>query len=198
MAVDAKTVKALRDKTGAPILHCREALEKNDCNIEKAITYLREKGIASASKKMGRDTKDGKIISYIHPGDKLGVMVEINCETDFVAKGDGFTEFARDIAMHIAAANPVYVSKEEVPEDVLEKERQIYRTQAQNSNKPEKVIEKIIEGKLGKFYSEVCLLEQAFVKDDKVIISDFMKSAIAKFGGSIGVSRFARFKLGDS
>ncbi len=196
MAVDAKTVKTLRDKTGAPILHCREALEKSDCDIEKAITYLREKGIASASKKMGRDKKDGKVVSYIHPGDKLGVMVEINCETDFVAKGEGFTEFARDIAMHIAAANPVYVSKEDVPEDVLEKERQIYKTQAQNSNKPEKVIEKIVEGKLGKFYSEVCLLEQVFVKDDKMTINVLIKSAIAKFGENIGVSRFARFKIG--
>ncbi len=198
MAVDAKTVKELREKTGAPMLDCREALQSSNCDIEKAIVYLREKGIASASKKMGRDTKEGKIISYIHPGDKLGVLVEINCETDFVAKGKDFTEFAKNIAMHIAAANPAYLSKKDVPDNIVEKERQIYRTQAQNSNKPEKVMEKIVDGKLEKFYTETCLLEQHFVKDDKIIIKDYVKSAISKFGENISIGRFSRFKLGDA
>lgn len=198
MAVDAKAVKALRDKTGAPMLDCREALRETDCDIEKAIVYLREKGIASAGKKSGRATTEGKVISYIHPGDKLGVLVEIKCETDFVAKGKDFTEFAKDIAMHIAAASPRFLSKEDVSEDVLEAERQIYRTQAQNENKPEKIIDKIVEGKLGKFYAEECLLEQNFVKDDKVTIKDYIKSAIAKFGENISIGRFVRFKLGES
>lgn len=197
MAVDAKTVKELRDKTGAPILDCREALRENNSDIEKAIVYLREKGIASASKKTGRDTKDGKVISYIHPGDKLGVLVEINCETDFVGKNQDFAAFAKDIAMHIAAANPSYLSKEDVPDKVLDEERQIYRTQARNSNKPEKVIEKIVEGKLGKFYTETCLLEQCFIKDDKIVVKDFIKTAIAKFGENISIGRFARFRIGE-
>lgn len=198
MEVDAKIVKVLRDKTGAPMLDCREALRATDSNIEKAIIYLREKGIASASRKIGRDTKDGKVISYIHPGDKLGVLLEINCETDFVAKSDGFSDFAKDIAMHIAALSPRYLSKEYVPEDVLEAERQIYRTQAQNENRPDKIIDKIIEGKLGKFYTEECLLEQKFVKDDTITVHDFVKSAIAKFGENISIRRFVRFKLGET
>jgi elongation factor Ts len=197
MGVDAKTVKELRDKTGAPMMDCKKALQECDCDMEKAVLFLREKGISSADKKSGRATKDGKIISYIHPGDKLGVLVEINCETDFVAKGEGFTSFAKDIAMHIAAASPQYLNKEDVPEDVIAKERQIYETQAKNENKPEKVIEKIAEGRIAKFYSEVCLLEQNFVKDDKVKINDFVKSAIAQFGENINIARFVRFNLGD-
>ena len=198
MGVDAKTVKELRDKTGAPMMDCKKALQECDCNIEKAIEHLREKGIASASKKAGRDTKDGKIISYIHPGDKLGVLVEINCETDFVAKGEEFTAFARDIAMHIAAANPLYLDKADVPEDVIVKERQIYAAQAKNENKPEKIIEKIAEGRIAKFYTEVCLLEQNFVKDDKVKIKDVVKGAISKFGENINIARFVRFNLGEA
>jgi elongation factor Ts len=197
MGVDAKTVKELRDKTGAPMMDCKKALQECDCDMEKAVSCLREKGISSADKKSGRATKDGKIISYIHPGDKLGVLVEINCETDFVAKGEGFTSFAKDIAMHIAAASPQYLNKEDVPEDVIAKERQIYETQAKNENKPEKVIEKIAEGRIAKFYSEVCLLEQNFVKDDKVKINDFVKNAIAQFGENINIARFVRFNLGD-
>ena len=197
MGVDAKTVKELRDKTGAPMMDCKKALQECDCDMGKAVLFLREKGISSADKKSGRATKDGKIISYIHPGDKLGVLVEINCETDFVAKGEGFTSFAKDIAMHIAAASPQYLNKEDVPEDVIAKERQIYETQAKNENKPEKVIEKIAEGRIAKFYSEVCLLEQNFVKDDKVKINDFVKSAIAQFGENINIARFVRFNLGD-
>jgi len=165
--------------------------------MDKAVSFLREKGISSADKKAGRATKDGKIISYIHPGDKLGVLVEINCETDFVAKGDGFTTFAKDVAMHVAAANPQYLSKEDVPEDVIAAEKQIYENQAKNDNKPEKVIEKIAEGRIAKFYTEVCLLEQNFVKDDKVKIKDLVKSAIAQFGENINIARFVRFNLGE-
>lgn len=198
MAVDAKMVKELRDKTGAPILDCREALNASGGDMEKAAVYLREKGIASASKKMDRALKDGRIISYIHPGDKLGVLVEIFCETDFVSKGKEFSDFAKDIAMQIAAASPRYLSKEDVPETVLEQERQIYRTQAQGTNKPANVIEKIVQGKLEKFYAEVCLLEQCFVKDDKMTIRDVVKSGISKFGENISIGRFARFKLGES
>jgi len=197
-AVDAKMVKELRDKTAAPMMDCREALAASDGDMEKAIVFLRQKGLAAANKKMDRATKDGKIISYIHPGDKLGVMVEIFCETDFVARGNEFTEFARDIAMQIAAATPRYLAKEEVPESVLEQERAIYRTQAQGSNKPANVIEKIVAGKLEKFYSEVCLIEQPFIKDDKMTIRDVVKGAIAKFGENISIGRFARFKLGET
>jgi len=191
-------VKELREKTAAGMLDCREALNATNGDMEKAIVYLREKGIASASKKMDRALKDGRIFSYIHPGDKLGVLVEIFCETDFVAKGAEFTEFGKDIAMQIAAASPRYVSKEDVPESVLEQERQIYRVQAQGTNKPDNVIEKIVEGKLSKFYTEACLLDQPFVKDDKVAIRDFIKSGIAKFGENISIGRFARFKLGET
>ena len=197
MGVDAKTVKELRDKTGAPMMDCKKALQECDCDIDKALKFLRENGIASADKKSGRATKDGKIISYIHPGDKLGVLVEINCETDFVAKGEGFTTFAKDIAMHIAAASPLYLTKEDVPEDVIAKEKEIYETQAKNENKPEKVIEKIAEGRIAKFYNEICLMEQNFVKDDKVKIQELVKSAIAKFGENINIARFVRFNLGE-
>ena len=198
MAVGAKIVKELRDKTGAPILDCRDALEKNNSDMEKAIVYLREKGIASASKRQGRDTKDGRIAFYMHPGNKLGVMVEVNCETDFVAKGPEFTEFSKDIAMHIAAASPLYLKREDVPEDILEKERQIYKTQAVNSKKPEKIIDKIVEGKLEKYYSAICLMEQNFIKDDKLTIRSFIDSSISKFGENISIGRFSRFKLGDA
>lgn len=198
MAVGAKLVKELRDKTGAPMLDCREALQQSGEDIEKAIVYLREKGIASAGKKSGRATDDGRIVSYIHPGDKLGVLVEVNCETDFVAKGDEFGDFVRNIAMHIAAAAPRYLSKDDVPAAALDEERQIFRTQALNDGKPEKIVDKIVEGRLNKFYGEVCLLEQKFVKDDKLTIQDYIKSGIAKFGENISVARFARFQLGDS
>ncbi|MCX5903598.1 MAG: elongation factor Ts [Proteobacteria bacterium] len=166
MEIDAARVKELRNQTGAPMLDCRDALRSSANDIEKAIIYLREKGIASAQKKMSRETKEGKIVSYIHPGDKIGVMVEVNCETDFVA-------------------------------ELLEQERQILKAQAQNLNKPEKVMEKIIEGRLDKFYADVCFLEQPFVKDDKMSIKDYIKSAIAKFGENVSVSRFCRFQLGE-
>jgi elongation factor Ts len=197
MEIDAARVKELRTMTGAPMLDCREALRASANDIEKAIIYLREKGIASAQKKMSRETREGKIASYIHPGDKIGVMVEVNCETDFVAKSPDFAAFTRDLAMHVAAASPRYLQREDVPQEVLDQERQILKTQAQNLNKPEKVLEKIIEGRLEKFYSEACFLEQPFVKDDKLSIKDYIKSAIAKFGENVSVSRFCRFQLGE-
>jgi elongation factor Ts len=198
MAVDAKLVKELRDKTAAPMMDCREALQATDCDMEKAIIFLREKGIASASKKMDRQLKDGRVVSYIHPGDKLGVLVEVFCETDFVARGAEFIEFSKDIAMQIAAAAPRYLSREEVPSEVLEQERQIYRTQAESSGKPAAVLDKIVEGKLQKFYTEVCLLDQPFIKDDKMSIQQYLKTGIAKFGENISIGRFARYKLGES
>jgi elongation factor Ts len=198
MAVTAQMVKELRDRTNAPMLDCREALNKADGDMDKAIVYLREKGIASAAKKMDRATKDGKVMAYIHPGDKLGVLVEIHCETDFVARGKEFSEFAKDIAMQIAAAGPRYLAKEDVPESVLEEERQIYRTQALNEKKPEKIVDKIIAGRLEKFYAEACLLDQKFVKDDSLTVRDYVKSAIAKFGENISIGRFARFRLGEA
>ena len=197
MSVDAKTVKTLREKTGAGMMDCKKALAETGGDMEKAIIYLREKGIASASKKSGRATREGRIISYIHPGDKLGVMLEVNCETDFVAKGEQFIEFTRDIALHIAAAAPIYLSRDDIPGDVLEQERSIYRTQALNDGKPENIVDKIVEGRISKFAAEVCLLDQPFVKDDKIKISDFIKNGIATFGENIGIARFARFKVGE-
>jgi elongation factor Ts len=197
MEVDAKKIKDLRNRTGAPILDCREALQATESNIEKAIIYLREKGIASAEHKKHRATLEGKIVSYVHPGDKIGVLIEVNCETDFVARSEQFRSFTKDLAMHIAAANPKYLRREDIPERVLEEERQIYRTQAQNMGKPEKVIEKIVNGKLEKFYCEVCFLEQTFVRDDKISIQELIKSVIANFKENITVNRFARFQLGE-
>jgi len=197
MDVDAKTVKTLRDKTGAGMMDCKKALAETGGDMEKAILYLREKGIASASKKSGRATKEGRIVSYIHPGDKLGVLLEINCETDFVARGEQFIEFTRDIAMHIAAAAPRYLAREDIPADVLEQERSIYRTQALNDGKPANIVDKIVEGRVSKFAAEVCLLDQPFVKDDKVKISDFIKNGIATFGENISIARFVRFNLGE-
>lgn len=197
MDVDAKTVKTLRDKTGAGMMDCKKALAETGGDMEKAIVHLREKGIASASKKSGRATREGRIVFYMHPGDKLGVMLEVNCETDFVARGEKFIEFTRDIAMHIAAAAPGYITKEEIPADVLAQERSIYRTQALNDGKPENIVDKIVEGRMNKFAAEVCLLEQPFVKDDKVKISDFIKNGIATFGENISIARFARFKIGE-
>ena len=197
MSVDAKTVKTLRDKTGAGMMDCKKALAETGGDMEKAILYLREKGIASASKKSGRATREGRIISYLHPGDKLGVMLEVNCETDFVAKGEQFIEFTRDIALHIAAAAPSYLSRDDIPGDVLEQERSIYRTQALNDGKPANIVDKIVEGRISKFAAEVCLLDQPFVKDDKIKISDFIKNGIATFGENIGIARFARFKVGE-
>lgn len=195
--ITAKMVKELRDKTGAGMMDCKKALAENDGDVEKAMKYLREQGIASASKKAGRDTSEGVIYSYIHPGDKLGVLVEINCETDFVARTDDFRNFAKDIAMQVAAAEPKVVSREEVTPELIETEKEVYKAQAEKEGKPANIVEKIVEGRMEKFYGEVCLLEQAFVKDNDKTIKDVVNGAISQLGENINVKRFVRFRLGE-
>jgi len=197
MEITAQMVKELRVKTGAGMMDCKKALAETDGDFEKAVNYLREKGIAKAASKTGRTTSEGIIYSYIHPGDKLGVMVEINCETDFVARTDDFRNFAKDVAMQIAASAPLAVSREELDKDVIENERHIYRQQALNDGKPEKIIDKIVDGKIEKYYSEVCLLEQPFVKDNDKTIEEVIKETIGKLGENMSVKRFVRFRLGE-
>jgi len=197
MEISAKMVKELREKTGAGMMDCKKALTETKGDFEKAIDFLREKGIAKAASKAGRATKEGIIASYIHAGSKLGVLVEINCETDFVARTDDFQSFAKDIAMQVAAANPLAVKREEIDTNLVEKEREIYRQQALNEGKPEKIVDKIVDGKLEKYYSEVCLLEQPFVKDGDKSIKDVVTDTIAKLGENIEISRFVRFQLGE-
>lgn len=196
MAVSASLVKELREKTGAGVMDCKEALEASQSDLEKSIDYLRRKGFAMAAKKSSRVASEGSVVSYIHGGGKIGVLVEINCETDFVAKTPEFQEFTKDIAMQIAASKPLWIKREEVPAEILDREKSIYADQARTSGKPEKVIEKIVEGKLEKFYQESCLLEQPFVKDTDVNIQQLMTSKIAKIGENIVIRRFARFQLG--
>jgi len=190
-------VKQLRDQTGAGMMDCKKALTETDGDYEKAIKTLREKGIAKAASKADRATSEGSITSYIHPGDKLGVLVEINCETDFVARTDNFKAFARDIAMHIAATAPAAVTKAELDPELLEKERDIYRQQALNEGKPEKIIDKIVEGRLEKFYAESVLLHQPFVKDNDKTVEEYVNEMVASVGENIQVKRFARFRLGE-
>nr|MBN2276961.1 translation elongation factor Ts [candidate division Zixibacteria bacterium] len=197
MDISAQMVKELREKTGAGMMDCKKALTATGGDFDKAVDFLREKGIAKAASKAGRSTKEGIIASYIHAGSKLGVMVEINCETDFVARTDDFQSFAKDIAMQIAAANPLSVSRDNVDAAVIEKEREIYRQQALNEGKPEKIVNKIVDGKLDKYYSEVCLLEQPFVKDGDKTIRDVVTEAIARLGENIEIKRFIRFQLGE-
>lgn len=197
MAISAATVKELRDKTNAGMMDCKRALEEANGEIEKAIEILREKGIAKAAKKSGRATREGLIASYIHPGDKLGVLIEINCETDFVAKTDDFKALVKDIAMQVAAAGPLVVSREELSEEMIEKERQIYKTQALNEGKPEKIIDRIVDGKIEKYYKEVCLLEQPYIRDQDKTVTDLINEAIAKLGENMMIKRFARFRLGE-
>ncbi len=197
MQINAQMVKELRDQTGAGMMDCKNALSEADGDLEKAVKVLREKGIAKAASKSGRTAAEGVIASYIHAGDKLGVLVEVACETDFVARTDQFKVFTRDIAMHVAATAPVCVSREEVDQAMLDKERDIYRQQALNEGKPEKVIDRIIDGKLEKYLSEIVLLEQAFVKDTDKTVSDVVKEMIAKLGENILVKRFCRFRLGE-
>ena len=197
MEVSASTVKELREKTGAGMMDCKKALAANDGDLQKAIDYLRQKGLAAAAKKADRVAADGAVGAYVHPGGKIGVLVEINCETDFVARTAEFQALVKDIAMQVAAANPRVVRREEVPTDELEKEREIYRRQALDTGKPEKVVEKIIEGKVERFYSEVCLMEQSFIKDPDKTISNVINDAIARFGENIQVRRFARYHLGE-
>jgi len=195
--IPATLVGELREKTGVGFMECKAALTEANGDLDRAITLLREKGLASASKKMGRVASDGLVVSYIHGGGKIGVLLELNCETDFVARTDEFSALARDIAMQVAAANPSYARREEVPEAVLEKERAILRVQATSSGKPEGVIERIVQGRMEKFFSEACLLEQPFIKDPEVKVEDRIKEVIAKVGENIVVRRFCRYHLGE-
>jgi elongation factor Ts len=195
MEINAALVKKLRDLTGAGMMECKAALTEAGGDIEAANTILRKRGLAQATKKAGRSTNEGLIGSYIHTGGKLGVLVEINCESDFVARTEDFQALAREIAMHVAAASPQYVRREEVPADVLERERAIYRDQVKD--KPAQVIDKIVEGKLNSFYEQVCLLDQPSVRDPKLTIGQLVQAAIAKLGENMAVARFVRFKLGE-
>ncbi|MEE9911121.1 MAG: translation elongation factor Ts [Deltaproteobacteria bacterium] len=190
-------VKELRTKTGAGMMDCKEALAAVDGDFEKAIDFLRKKGLSAATKRSSKAAKDGTVASYIHMGGRIGVMVEINCETDFVAKTDDFQTMARDIAMHIAATNPLCVRPEEISADILEREKEIYRSQLREEKKPEKIWDKIIEGKLKKYYEDVCLVEQKFVKNQDVTVGTLISNMIAKTGENIVIRRFARFQLGE-
>ena len=198
MAISATLIKELREKTGVGIIDCKAALTECDGDLDKAVDHLRKKGIATAKKRGGRETSQGQVQAYIHAGGKIGVLVEANCETDFTGKTDDFSSFVKDIAMQIAATNPITIDRENVPRDILEKEKEIYSTQAKASGKPEKVIEKIVEGKMKKFFSEACLLEQTFVKNSDITVQDLVNEIIAKTGENIVIKRFSRFQLGDS
>ncbi|NOZ07677.1 MAG: translation elongation factor Ts [FCB group bacterium] len=197
MGISAAAVKDLRARTGAGMMDCKKALVEADGDTEKAIEALRKAGIAKAEKKSGRAANDGAISTYIHPGAKLGVLLEVNCETDFVAKTPDFQQFTKDVAMHIAASNPLVVSREELDPGVVEKEREIFTELTRKSGKPEKIIPKIVEGRIEKFYGEVVLLEQSFVKDPDKTVKDLLTETIAKLGENITISRFARFELGE-
>ena len=196
--IDAKQVKELRDKSGAPMGDCLKALQEAKGDIEEAFVVLRKRGMASAAKKASRTTNEGAVGTYIHAGGKIGVLVEVNCESDFVARTPDFQELLKDIAMHIAATDPRYIRKEDVTADDLEREKEIYRAQASQTGKPAPVVEKIVEGKMSKFYEEVCLLEQPFIKDQTISISQLIAAKIGKLGENIAVRRFARFKVGDA
>ncbi len=195
--ISAAMVKQLREKTGAGIMDCKEALSECDSDTDKAIDFLRKKGLATAQKRAGRGTSEGLIQAYIHTGGKIGVLVEINCETDFVAKNDDFKEFTKNMAMHIAATNPVGISPEDVPQTIIEREKDIYRAQAREMGKPEKMIDKIAEGKLNKFYKDSCLLLQPYVRDPSVSIQDVLNDLIAKIGENITINRFSRLQIGE-
>jgi elongation factor Ts len=190
-------VKELREKSNAGMMDCKKALQETGGDMDKALDYLRQKGLLTARKRAGRATKEGVVHSYIHAGGKLGVLVEVNCETDFVAKNDQFKEFAHDVAMHVAAASPVCLDRESVPPETLEKEQQILRAQALETGKPEKVIDKIIEGRMNKFYSEICLLDQPFVKDPDKTVGDLLNETVAAIGENINIRRFVRFQVGE-
>lgn len=195
--ISAKMVKEIRDATGAGFVDCKKALEETDGNSEQAIEILRVKGLAKASKKTGRETHEGTVMSYIHAGGKIGVLLEVNCETDFVARNDEFQDFTKEVAMQIAASNPTYVSSEDVPEDVINKEKEIMKAQVIESGKPENVADKIVEGKIAKYYEENCLLNQVYIRDSKKKISDLVSELIAKVGENIKVRRFQRYQLGE-
>ena len=194
--ITASMVKELRERTKAGMMDCKRALAECGGDMEKAVQWLRQKGLMVAAKRAGRATNEGVIQSYIHPGNKIGVLVEVSCETDFVAKTDQFIQFARDLAMHIAATNPAAIRREDLPEDLVAKERELYETQARESGKPEHIIDKIVSGRLEKYYKEVCLLEQPFVKDPDKTIQDLLNELIASIGENITIRRFARFQVG--
>jgi elongation factor Ts len=194
--ISAAMVKELREKSGAGIMDCKEALAENDGDMEKAVDFLRKKGLATAAKRAGRATSEGTIQSYIHMGGKIGVMVEVNCETDFVAKTDDFIDFAKNLAMHVAATSPVGITQEDVPPAVIERERAIYRDQALEMGKPEKMIDKIVDGKMNKFFKESCLMNQQYVKDPDKTIADYLNEVVAKTGEKVAIKRFARFQVG--
>ncbi len=198
MEITAAMVKDLRERTGVGMMDCKAALKESSGDIEKAIELLRKKGIATAMKRGGRAASEGQVQSYIHAGGKIAVLVEVNCETDFSGKSDDFTEFVKNVAMHIAASNPIAISREEMPADILEKERDIYMTQARESGKPENVLPKIVEGKINKFFAETTLLEQQYVKNPDITVQDLLNDLIAKTGENIIIRRFARFQLGES
>ena len=195
--IDAKLVKQLRDSSGAPMGDCLKALQESKGDMEQAFVILRKRGMASAAKKASRTTNEGAVGTYIHAGGKIGVLLEINCESDFVARTEDFQELLRDIAMHIAATDPRYVGKEEVTPEDIEREKDVFRAQAAESGKPANIIEKMLEGKMGKFYEEVCLLEQPFIKEQSQTVAQIIASKIAKLGENISIRRFARFKVGD-
>lgn len=194
--INTEMIKGLRARTNAGILDCKEALKETDGDMEKAVDFLRKKGLATALKRAGRETSEGVINSYIHAGGKIGVLVEVNCETDFVAKTDEFKELVKNLAMHIAATRPLGIRSEDIPEEIEKREEEIYRAQALETGKPEKIIDKIVEGKMKKFYRESCLLEQQYVKDTDLTIQDLIHEMVSKMGESISVRRFARYQLG--
>src|SRR5438045_7121618 len=200
MTADAKTVMQLRERTGAGVMDCKTALTASNGDLDAAAEYLRKKGLADAKKREGREAKEGIVHAYLHPDGKLGALIEVNCETDFVAKTDGFRELVRDLAMQVAATNPSYVAREDVPASVLEKEREIYRDQMADQKKPPQVLDKIVEGKLEKFFAESCLLEQPFIKDatGKTRVRDLVATTTAKTGERVVVKRFARFQVGEA
>ncbi len=196
MKITSQMVKELRDKTNAGMMDCKKALSENDGDMDKAVDFLRQKGLAVAAKRADRATSEGIIATYIHANGKMGAMVEVGCETDFVAKTDAFINFAKDIAMHVAATNPIGLAREDVPADVLEREKAIYVQQALDSGKPENIVEKIVSGKVDKFYAEICLLEQKFVKDPDISIQDMLNQIVAAMGENISIKRFTRFVVG--
>lgn len=197
MDISAQQVKELREQTGVSMMECKKALLETGGNMEAAVKFLRERGIAQAAKRSGRATREGMIHAYIHPGSRIGVLIEINCETDFVARTDEFKDLAKDLAMQVAASNPICIRREEVPEELVLAEKEIYKTQALQSGKPEKIIDKIVEGKLDDYYSKVCLLEQTFIKDQNKTIGDILQEKISQTGENISIRRFVLFRLGE-
>lgn len=198
MSISAKQVKELRDRTGIGMMECKKALTETEGNIDKAIELLRKRGMAKAEKKSGRDVNEGIIQAYIHPGSKIGVLIEVNCETDFVSKNDDFKDFVNDICMHIAATNPMALRREDISEKIIEKEKEIFRAQGTNEGKPATIVEKIMVGRIEKFYTQNCLLEQGFVKDPQKTVKEYINEAILRIGENISVNRFTRYELGET